>query len=389
MNNQVFIQQHFTKSIPEIALLLSKHPELDKEFILSQINGLQKAKKKLPIFFQNKEIVYPSSLSMEQCSSEETAIFKSQLIKGHSLIDLTGGFGVDSYYFSKLFKNVTYLEPNQNLFNVVRTNFNILNASNINCINSTTEDYLKANTQHFDVAYIDPSRRSEHQKVFILEDCVPNIVELKDEIFTMASQILVKTSPILDIKQSLKELKNVSMVWVVSVNNECKEVLYLIHQKATLPPKINTLNILHGGKGVLQAYSFDFETEGSCSPPFSEPLNYLYEPNTSILKAGAFKSIALQYQLHKLASNTHLYTSHELVADFPGRCFEIKNILPYQPKQFKKLGIQKANVSCRNFPETVAQVKKKLHLQDGGKDYLFATSDVNDKPILIVCVKVN
>ncbi len=383
MDNQSFIQQHLSKPIPEIALLLSKHPELDKEFILSQINGLKKAEKKLPEFFANKNIVYPVSLSIEQCSSEQTAIFKSKLLKGKTIVDLTGGFGIDSYYFSKQLKKVTYLEPNTELFKVVTQNFDTLNANNIECLNSSTEDFLKTNSDTFDLAYIDPSRRNENQKVFMLKDCVPNIVELQEEILKVAKQILIKTSPILDIKQTLNELKNVTNVWVVSVDNECKEVLYLVDKETNSNPTIQTINLSKN----LQEFSFTYEEEENTLVEFSEPLKYLYEPNSSILKAGAFKSIAQQYALKKIAPHSHLYTSIELVKDFPGRIFEVKNVLPYQTKAFKKLGLKKANVSCRNFSETVAQVKKKLNLKDGGNDYLFATTNNQNKALLILTNK--
>ncbi len=296
MDNQSFIQQHLSKPIPEIALLLSKHPELDKEFILSQINGLKKAEKKLPEFFANKNIVYPVSLSIEQCSSEQTAIFKSKLLKGKTIVDLTGGFGIDSYYFSKQLKKVTYLEPNTELFIVVTQNFDTLNANNIECLNSSTEYFLKTNSDTFDLAYIDPSRRNENQKVFMLKDCVPNIVELQEEILKVAKQILIKTSPILDIKQTLNELKNVTNVWVVSVDNECKEVLYLVDKETNSNPTIQTINLSKN----LQEFSFTYEEEENTLVEFSEPLKYLYEPNSSILKAGAFKSIAQQYALKKI-----------------------------------------------------------------------------------------
>lgn len=408
MDNQSFIQQNVTKSLPEIALQLSKHPELDKEFIINQINGIQKAKNKLPEFYQNPNIIYPSTISIEQCSSEQTAIYKSKILRHSgqfhpersrrvdpesSIIDLTGGFGVDSFYFSKKFKSITYIEPNQQLLDVVAKNFDTLKANNINCVHSTAEEFLKKHTQKFDIAYIDPSRRNQNQKVFLLKDCIPNIVDLQDEILKIAKQILVKTSPILDIKQSLKELKNVSNVWVVSLDNECKEVLYLLEDKTTSNPKINTVNILSSTTPVIlsgektQEFSFDFETEEYTNIEYSNPLNYLYEPNTSILKAGAFKSIAHKFGLQKLAANTHLYTSDKLVKDFPGRSFEIKNVLPYQTKLLKKIGVKKVNVSCRNFPESVAQVKKKLNLNDGGTDYLFATTDRNNKPLLILTNK--
>ena len=183
-----FIENNKTKPLPEIALALSKHPELDKTFIISQINGLQKAKKKLPEFYKNTDIIYPATISIEQCSSEQTALFKGDLVKGKTAVDLTGGFGIDSYYFSKQFNNVTYLEPNASLFETVTQNFKSLGATNILCENTTTEDFLKTNTNQFDLAYIDPSRRNENQKVFMLADCIPNIIDLKEVILKIADK---------------------------------------------------------------------------------------------------------------------------------------------------------------------------------------------------------
>jgi len=378
-----FIENNKTKPLPEIALALSKHPDLDKNYIINQINGLKKAKRKLPELYQNTGIIYPATISIEQCSSEQTALYKACLVDGESVADLTGGFGIDSYYLSKQFKSVTYLEPNIDLFNIVVKNFEILKATNIRSENTTTENFLKINNQQFDLAYIDPSRRNENQKVFMLADCIPNIVELKEEILKQSKNILVKTSPILDVKQSIKELKSVSEVWVVSLNNECKEVLYLVDKEKVLNPTINTINI----SKITQEFSFNYDEEENCRNQFSKSLNYLYEPNASILKAGAFKSIANKFNLKKLAANTHLYTSGKLMTNFPGRSFKIKDVLPYQPKSFKKLGIKKANITCRNFSDSVEQVKKKLNIKDGGNDYIFATTDQNNKPILVVSSK--
>ncbi len=407
MNEQKFIQENLAKPLPEIALLLSKQTELDKEFILNQINGLQKAKTKLPEFYKTSNLIYPSKLSLEQSSSEETALFKSKLVKGNSLVDLTGGFGIDSFYFSKQYKHVCYIEPQQQLFNTASNNFNLLGANNIKTVNQTAEDFLKTNSQQFDIAYIDPSRRNENQKVFMLGDCLPNIVELQEAIFKIAPKILVKTSPILDLKQSIKELKTVSEVWVVSVNNDCKEVLYLLENKLTPEIKINTINLIplsrgedfvsatkeqsNKIRGVLtnQYLSFTFNEEENCTPDYSEPLQYLYEPNTSILKAGGFKSVCNNFNVKKLAPNTHLYTSATAIENFTGRSFKITEVIVYNAANFKKLGIKKANVSCRNFKETVAQIKKKLNLKDGGDTYLFATTDNNNKPILVVANKLD
>lgn len=378
----IFIQQNLDKPLSEIALLLSKHPELDKNFILNQINGLQKAKLKLPTFYQNKAIVYPVGLSMEQCSSEQTALFKSQLASGKTAVDLTGGFGVDAYFFSKQFDEVSYVEQNQELFEVVQHNFKVLNAP-IKCYQTSCEDFLSKNTKTFDLAYIDPSRRDENKRVFKLAECTPNVIELLPQLLKTAQQVLIKTSPFLDIKQTLSDLKSVSKVWIVSVQNDCKEVLYLVNKTADNNPEIIAVNIAKN----TSTFVFDYEKESTVFVDFSEPQTYLYEPNASILKAGGFKSIAAQFGLNKLAVNTHLYTSNELITNFPGRVFKITNTLDYNEKSVKTLGLKKANIATRNFPDSIEQIKKKLKITDGGNNYLFATRNLYDKLILMVTEK--
>jgi 16S rRNA G966 N2-methylase RsmD len=378
-----FIKNNQHKSLSEIALLLSKHPELDKNYILNQINGLQKAKLKLPTFYENENIIYPVGLSMEQCSSEQTAIFKSTLIKGKTAIDLTGGFGVDAYFFSKQFSEVSYVEQNAELFEIVKKNFQVLNAP-IQCYQTSCENFLQKNIKKFDLAYIDPSRRDETKRVFKLTECTPNVIELLPQLLKTAKQILIKTSPLLDIKQTLKDLDKVSKVWVVSVNNDCKEVLYLLEESTKKNPPIVAINLV---KTFEEKFEFNYDDVIKLAVDFSQPLSYLYEPNASILKAGGFKSIAKQFNLKKLAANTHLYTSEKLIVDFPGRSFKINHTLEYNEKTFKALGIKKANITTRNFTDSIEQIKKKLKLSDGGNDYVFATRDLNDKPILIVCSK--
>ncbi|MGE0560852.1 MAG: class I SAM-dependent methyltransferase [Flavobacteriales bacterium] len=384
MDNLEFIHTHQNKPIAEIALLLSKHPELDKNYIINQINGLQKAKIKLPSFYKNESIIYPVGLSMEQCSSEQAAIYKSKLVTGESIVDLTGGFGVDTYFFSQQFDKTTYIEQNIELFEIVKQNFNNLNA-HINCINSSCEDFLNNNTEKFDLAYIDPSRRDETKRVFKLDGCTPNVIELLPQLLKTANQILIKTSPLLDIKQTLGDLNSVSKVWVISVNNDCKEVLYLIENTVIHNPEIIAVNLT---KTNTENFSFNFNDEVNDVVDYSLPLEYLYEPNASVLKAGGFKSVAVRFGLKKLATNTHLYTSGLLIANFPGRTFKIDHLLDYNSKATKQLGLTKANITTRNFHDSVEQVKKKLKLTDGGNVYLFALRDLNNKPLLVVTQKV-
>lgn len=382
-----FILQFREKNLAEVALSLSKQPNLDKDFILRQINGWQKAKQKLPAWALIEELHYPPLISMEQCSSEATASFKASLFSGQTLVDLTGGFGVDSYQFSKSFERVHYLEPYRPLFEVVEYNFKLLKAQNIDLYLETAEAFIqKQKDFEYSACYIDPSRRDAGKKVFLLADCQPNIVELAPKIFEFCPKIIVKTSPLLDIKQSVAELGSVSTVHVLALRNECKELLFVMERDFEGETCIHAHNL--SGEAV-QSFSFDFEKETSCQIEYSDPLNYIYEPNVAILKAAAFKSIAERFSLKKIAPNSHLYTSSQLIKNFPGRQFELEKQLPYQAKIFKKTGIKKANLTTRNFKASVEQIRKKLKLKAGGAHYIFATSLKDDSPKLLLCKKVN
>lgn len=378
-----FINENENKSIAALALLLSKKPELDKNFILNQINGRQKAKNKLPEFFKAENIIFPPSRAMEQCSSEETAIYKNQLVSGKNLLDLTGGFGIDSYYFSKNFENITYVEQNEDLVEIAEHNFKQLNVSNIQIQSVSSEQFLVNNQKYFDVVYIDPDRRNEHQRLYQLLDCSPNVLQMLPQLFKITDKVLIKTSPFLDISKTIAELGLVEKCVVVAVKNECKEVLYLLSQPSTMPPKIIAVNL-----GSEQAeLTFNFQQEKKEKVVFSSPLNYLYEPNAAIMKSGAFNAIAEKYKVKKIAPQSHLYTSKELVIDFPGRMFKVSFCCSYNLKEFAKSEIKNASVTLRNFPDSIEKLKKKLRFKDGGSAYLFGTRDVKNQPIIIVVEK--
>lgn len=379
-----FINDNKHKNVNDIALLLSKKESLDANFIINQINGWQKAKNKLPTFYNTPEIIFPTVKSMEQCSSEKTALLKTKMVSGNSLIDLTGGFGVDTYFFSKQFKTIYYIEPNEELLQIVQHNFNLLRAT-IKLHNTTSEAFLNSNKTHFDVAYIDPDRRDESKRIFNLSDCFPNVIELLPTILSTADKLLIKTSPFLDIKQTLEALKTVSKCFVIAVKNDCKEVLYLVEKEKNKPTEMISYNLDKNE----EVFEFTYEEEQQATSNFSHPKKYLYEPNAAIMKAGAFKIVGNHFKLDKLAQHTHLYTSDELMNHFPGRVFEINNVIDYQKKAIKQLGITKANVSTRNFPDSVAVIKKKLNLKDGGDCYLFASTNLDNKPIVILTKKIN
>lgn len=384
-SNQAFILEHQTAPIATVALLLSKRTDLDKDYILHQINGLQKSKDKLPEWYATEGLQFPVGLSMEQCSSEETAKFKANLVQASRMVDLTGGFGVDSYYLSKKAEKLTYIEQNIELFKLVMQNFKCLSANNIEGIATSAEDFIEATTSTFDLAYIDPARRDAGKKVFLLEDCTPDIIGLQNRIFRIANKILLKTAPLLDIKLALSYLKNVSKVYIVAVKNECKELLFLMEKDVVREPSIIAVNLQNA---AVIDFVFSFSEENSAKSVYAAPLIYLYEPNAAILKAGAFQTIALRFGLSKLAPNSHLYTSEKLIAAFPGRVFQLRQSCPFDVKSFKKLGIEKANLTTRNCKLSVAELRKKLRLKEGGDVYIFATTLQDGKAVLLVCEKV-
>jgi 16S rRNA G966 N2-methylase RsmD len=363
--------------------LVLKHKTLygvATSLLAEQLRGRKKAKEKLPLFYNTKNIIYPPQLNLEQSSSEVTAKFKSSLVSGQKLADLTGGFGVDAYFFSEKFDRVHYVEPDDQLCEIVEHNTKTLRATNITIHHQTAEEFLSA-LDRSDVVYIDPSRRKGSAKIVKLSDCSPDITALQSAILKKSLSLLVKTSPLIDLQQGLRELHNVSDVYIVSVNNECKEVLFLCGRMTT-EPVIHTVNLLP--RGDQQIFDFTFPQERLITSGFSEPKTYLYEPNASILKGGAFKSIAAPFSVTKISTNTHLYTSEQFVNDFPGRVFKVDALLkPDAASVALALPERKANILTRNYPLTPDQLKKKLKLTDGGDHYILAFSGQKEKYVVL------
>ncbi|MCP4520537.1 MAG: class I SAM-dependent methyltransferase [Cytophagales bacterium] len=377
-----FIEENWHEDITKLALKLSK-TDLPKDYILNQINGKQKAKQKLPTWFENNKLIYPKKISVEQASSEETAKFKASLIQGKTLVDLTGGFGVDDYYFSQQFEKVFHCELSQELSEIVNHNVNVLGVDNLKCIHGDSLEFLKT-VEKVDAVFVDPARRNDvNEKVFRFQDCLPNIVENIDLLFSKTSQILVKASPMVDISQGVEELQYVKKVFVIAVRNECKEILFLLEKKHQGTFEIECVELFP----TVQKYAFSVEEEKQLSISFSQPKQYLYEPNTSILKGGAFKSITT-CGITKLGINSHLYTSENLVEDFMGRSFEIQEVCAFSKKEFAKKVGKKANITVRNFPYSVQEIRKKTKVKDGGDLYVFCTTNYEEKPIVIICQKL-
>ena len=382
---QAFINANVGKSISKLALQKNPFPEVNWITILNQIEAKTKAKDKLPNWFSAENIIYPSKISIEQTSSEKTASYKASVVSGDSLIDLTGGFGVDDYYFSKKIKNVAHCEINLELSAVVKHNFEQLNVPNITCYAGDSLDSLNTLNTKWDWIYIDPSRRNDAKgKVFLLKDCLPNVPENLDFYFNNSDAILIKTAPLLDISAGLSELQHVKTIHIIAVENEVKELLWELHASFFGNTTIKTINLTKD-----KTDTFDFIlNEDSKFPNFSLPQKYLYEPNSAIMKSGGFDEVGSFYNLNKLHKHSHLYTSADLIS-FPGRIFQIQNSFPYNKTEMKSfLENTQANITTRNFPDSVESIRKKWKIKDGGNLYCFFTTDENNDKIVLICTKI-
>ncbi len=366
------------------ALVFSKSPfeRVTMQELIQQIESREKTKKKLPTWFKTPNILFPPKLNLEQTSSEITAKYKASLVHGKTLADITGGFGVDSFFFSSNFSKVHHFEINLELSEIANHNFKVFEKTNIECF---SEDGLSAVLKTtYDVVYVDPSRRHDSKgKVFFLKDCQPNIPENISDLLNHCDQFLLKTSPMLDLSVGFNELQNVSEIHIVAVDNEVKELLWLLKKDASDETKIKTINFTKP-----DTETFDFKWNETARAAYSLPQKYLYEPNAAILKSGAFELVSEKLNLNKLHKNTHLYTS-EILIDFPGRSFMVEQVIPYSKSAMRSaLSFKKANIAIRNFPESVALLRKKWKITDGGDVYLFFVTNLEGKKEMIICSKV-
>ncbi len=383
---QEFINSNIKSDISSLLLKGIPFKFIGTKAVIEQIEAKRRCEKKLATWYNTSNIYYPNKLNIEQTSSEVTARYKASLVSGKSLIDLTGGFGIDAYFFSKQIKRVTHCEINSELSEIVKHNYDTLNISNITCVNQNGIDVLKQLDQQFDWIYIDPSRRNDSkQKVFLLSDCRPNIKTFQSLFLKYTEHVMIKTSPLLDLSAALSDLNNVKEIHIIAVNNEVKELLWILERNYDSKVIIKTINLQ---KESVQNFEFNFEDESLAQVEYSEPLAYLYEPNSGVLKAGAFNSVSQHFEIEKLHKHSHLYTSKELI-NFPGRSFKIVKQIPFNKKSFAKEKIIKANITTRNFPLSVNDIRKKLKIKDGGNVYLFFTTNLNEEKIILVCSKVN
>ena len=381
---QEYISANLKTEITKLILKGSPFEKVSVQELANQIIAKQKSEKKLPTWFSTESIYYPTKISIEQTSSEVAAAHKVSLISGDSVIDITGGFGIDAHAFSKQFKKVVHCEINDQLSEIVAHNFKQLNIDNIETFAGDGLQFLKKTSQKFDCVFIDPSRRHDAKgKVFLLKDCLPYIPPKIEFLFTKATQILIKTSPILDISNTIKELKSVVKVQIIAFNNEVKELLFLLEKN---PPNTIRVEAINYQKNSLQ--QIEFNHQSAAKSTYSPPLTYLYEPNAAILKSGGFHEISHQLKVFKLHQHSHLYTSDQLM-DFPGRQFIINQSMPYDKNKIKKfIGQEKANITIRNFPKSVAQIRKETKIKEGGQVFIFFTTNLDNKQIVLFCRKV-
>lgn len=384
---QAFLLANRQQNPSAIALKKSPFEAVSSSELAAQIDGYQRALKKLPTWAHSNNIYYPDKINLEQCSSEQTAQLKQDLIrKGAKVIDATGGFSVDSCYMAQQASSVVHCELNGKLSEIVKHNALQLGVYNLTAIHTDGIEYIRQlDNDAVDYIYIDPSRRVNHAKVFLLEDCEPNLVDLQDMFFTKSSQIICKLSPLMDIHTGLSKLKHVREVIVVSLDGDCKELLFIQDRNFQGEAIIKAVRLVGS---QLQELAFTVEEEKELASVAVAPAQFLYDPDVAITKAGAFKTVAPKYNVGKLHQHSHLYTSSTLVSDFPGRIFQIQEIYPLS--SFKKMAKNlQANVAAKNFPMKVDEIRKKYKIKDGGKDFLYFTTDYKENLIVLHVTKIS
>ena len=426
-----FIRQHQEDDVRLLAFLGSKYPEVDMPFALDQIRGRKMARTKLPRWAGIEDIIYPPHISMEQCSSETTAMYKAELAarllniqsrktpnpeneenskicefptdsavgskfaknegtcdfhEEIDFVDLTGGFGVDfSYIAARLGVKAMYVERQAHLCEAAKENFERLGVENAEVKNGDGVEVLHS-LSHLSLLFIDPARRDDAgNKVVSLQDCTPDVTQLQDEMLEKADFIIIKLSPMLDWHRAVSELKHVREVHIVSTGNECKELLLVLSSKSE---ENASLKVYCVNDNQVMSYPEDDDSVVSIASDASS-IAYLYEPNASLMKAGCFGVISSQYGAKMLAKNSHLFVSQEPISDFPGRSFRIKAVSSFNKKELKRhlSGITKANIATRNFPLSVAELRKRLKLKDGGETYIFATTLSDESHVLLITEK--
>ena len=380
-----FIRIHADEDVRQLAFLGKKNPEVDMAYALDQIAGRQKARVKIPSWASIDGIVYPPHISMEQCSSEQTARYKARIAgNGEKIVDLTAGFGVDMAFMSAGFKQAVHVEMQPQLCAISSENYKHLGLNHVQVVCNDGVGYLHQ-MEHADLIFIDPARRDQHgARTYGIADCTPNVLEIIDEMLQKADRVMIKLSPMLDWQKTVADVGNVSQVHIVSVGNECKELLLEVKKGKDEKVKVFCVN-------DDQVFSYEIGETHPFTPSPLHSCTFLYEPNASVMKAGCFNLISHRFGITQPDANSHLFLSDKLVEGFPGRGFVIERVSTMNKRELKEAlaGIDKANVAVRNFPLSVADLRKRLKLKDGGDVYIFATTDAKKGHLVMVCRKIS
>lgn len=388
-----FIRIHADEDVRQLAFLGKKNPEVDMAYALDQIAGRQKARVKIPSWASIDGIVYPPHISMEQCSSEQTARYKARIAgNGEKIVDLTAGFGVDMAFMSAGFKQAVHVEMQPQLCAISSENYKHLGLDHVQVVCSDGVGYLHQ-MEHADLIFIDPARRDQHgARTYGIADCTPNVLEIIDEMLQKADRLMIKLSPMLDWQKTVADVGNVSQVHIVSVGNECKELLLEVKKGKDEKVKVFCVNDDQVfSYEIGETHPFTPSPLHSFTPSPLHPFTFLYEPNASVMKAGCFNLISHRFGITQPDANSHLFLSDKLVEGFPGRGFVIERVSTMNKRELKEAlaGIDKANVAVRNFPLSVADLRKRLKLKDGGDVYIFATTDAKKGHLVMVCRKIS
>lgn len=380
-----FIRIHADEDVRQLAFLGKKNPEVNMAYALDQIAGRQKARVKIPSWASIDGIVYPPHISMEQCSSEQTARYKARIAgNGEKIVDLTAGFGVDMAFMSAGFKQAVHVEMQPQLCAISSENYKHLGLNHVQVVCNDGVGYLHQ-MEHADLIFIDPARRDQHgARTYGIADCTPNVLEIIDEMLQKADRVMIKLSPMLDWQKTVADVGNVSQVHIVSVGNECKELLLEVKNGKDEKVKVFCVN-------DDQVFSYEIGETHPFTPSPLHSFTFLYEPNASVMKAGCFNLISHRFGITQPDANSHLFLSDKLVEGFPGRGFVIERVSTMNKRELKEAlaGIDKANVAVRNFPLSVADLRKRLKLKDGGDVYIFATTDAKKGHLVMVCRKIS
>jgi len=382
-----FMSEHGDDELNSLLLQASRYPDVNMPWLVQQMEGRRKATVKFPTLLQFDSLIYPASVSVEQASSEATATYKASLVRGKEVIDLTGGFGIDSFFMSQQARRVVYVERNPLLYELSKHNFQCMHAP-IETICDDGLTFLQTTHRHADYLYVDPSRRDHHQqRVIALDKYEPNVLTALPLFFQHAEHVLIKVSPMLDISSALRLLGYVAKVHVVSVKNECKELLFDCVPQPCESPEIVAVE---AGTSKNQPVVFSMQEEQHASVTYvASPKRYLYEPNAALLKAGAFRLLSERFAVDKFHPASHLYTSNEPMLNFPGRIFEVTAVFPLNQQAINQwIPSHKVNITVRNFPLSVAEIRRRFKLEEGGDDYLFATTMSDQSKKLILCKKI-